>query len=76
MPRRQKRKRRKAKPEEVSEGFKAMTEIVFDGLINGAKFVVGSLSQEAKVRKEEKAAAVNARAEEERKRAVPAWVRA
>jgi hypothetical protein len=75
MPKRKKRKQRKAKPEEVSEGFKAMTEIVFDGVINGAKFLVGSLSQEAKARKEEKAAAEIARVAEEQKRAVPRWAR-
>jgi len=69
------RQPRRKKDREPSEGFKAMTEIVFDGFINGAKFLVESLSQEAKARKEEKAAAEIARVAEEQKRAVPRWAR-
>jgi hypothetical protein len=68
-----KRKQRKAKPEEVTEGFKNMTEIVFDGVIKGAKYVYGTVTGEAQ--KAAVAAATAARVAEEQKRAVPRWAR-
>jgi len=69
------RQPQRKKDREPSEGYKAMTEIVFDGIIKGAKYVYDSVTGEAQKARETAAKVERTRLEEEQKRTVPRWAR-